>query len=453
MTTQKQFEQREIPRKALFFRTAPGESISVDTESADGQPVEKLKMRIYSGFPITGHWWWGTCAIDLSGGRYESDRYPILRDHDTERIIGSTGRPIVSADGLWVDPDTTIFCDTPDSQEFRARSKEKFPFQASIHFEPLKIEDLEKGAFSSVNGYTLEGPAHIIREWVFKEGSACVFGWDSHTESAAMSNEGDKLLLNIEVSRNQQKPHQKNGENSMAEVTITTGDANAQSENPPPQNDAPKDEGGKYGSIEEARAAIDAAYKQFPELRDEAKSKEGGEDKPAENKEMADAPDDKKKEEMTRDIEGLKKELAQQKMAAAQEYAEQSVALAMSQIEIPGKTAEECRKNADILKGKLSKLVPFRSYFNNGVFDKTAFSTAIAKEAKELTDLMPAVSGSAILGFGAMSQGSPKEAEDNATIERLFRMSQSGKRPVADDSLRSFMSALMTAAKQSGIGG
>jgi len=439
-------QQREIPRKALWFR-GDNNSASIVSEVVSEQPIEKLYMRIYSGLPITGHWWWGTCAIDLTGGRYESDRYPILKDHDPEKIIGSTGQPVVKTDGLWVDPDTTIFCDTPESIEFRARSKEQFPFQASIHFEPLKIEELEKGAFANVNGYNLEGPAHIVREWKFKEASACVFGWDSHTQSAAMK-EGDSLLLNIEVCGNKMNT-QSNGENSMAEVHVKTdGDANAQADAPPPQNDAPKEDGGKYATIEEARAALQAALKAFPELKDEIVGSDGeSQDKPpADNKEMAEPnPDDKEKkmaDTNTRQIELLKKELAQQKMSAAKESADSIIAVALSHVE---------QNDVEKLYLRLSKLVPFQSHIKNGVLDKTAFKAAITNEVEYLTGLKPS-SGKEILGFGAMSQGDSADAEDKATIERMIKMSRSNE-ATPDDQFKKFMSALFAAAKQSGIGG
>lgn len=439
-------QQREIPRKALFFKGV--ENVSVIAGTVE-QPLERLEMLVYSGAPITGHWYWGTCVIDLQGGQYPKDRYPVLKDHDPDQIIGYTGLPIVDFTGIRLDPNTTVFCDTPESQTFRARSKEGFPYEASIHFEPIRMEEIEDGAITEVNGYTLTGPATVIRQWTYKEGSICVFGWDSHTQSAAMK-EGDKLLLNIEVCGNKMNT-QSNGENSMAEVHVKTdGDANAQSENPPPQNDAPKEDGGKYATIEEARAAIEAALKAFPELKDEIVGS-GGENQdkpPADNKEMAEPQaDDKKKDDEEKKmsdkrIAALEKELAQQKMSAAKESADSIISVALSQVD---------QNDVEKLYLRLSKLVPFQSHIKNGVLDKTAFKAAITNEVEYLTGLKPS-SGKEILGFGAMSQGNSADAEDKATIERMLKMSRSNK-AAPDDQFKNFMSAFVAAAKQSGIGG
>jgi hypothetical protein len=51
------------------------------------------------------------------------------------------------------------------------------------------VEDVPEGKSVESNGYTLKGPAKIIRQSFIKEGSVCTFDSDSSTRSLALSDE------------------------------------------------------------------------------------------------------------------------------------------------------------------------------------------------------------------------------------------------------------------------
>jgi len=175
----------EIPKGALHL-------MEMDTNphafaDKDGEGKKKLKMTIYSGKLITGHWYWGSLAIDLSGMQFPLSKYPILEEHMTSRKIAVTGKPIIDENGLHVDSDKTKFVTTEYSEEFQRLSAEGFPYQASVYAKPTSVERVEEGESAEVNGIKLKGPGHIWRKSIFQEGSVCVFGHDKQTQSSAFS--------------------------------------------------------------------------------------------------------------------------------------------------------------------------------------------------------------------------------------------------------------------------
>ena len=153
---------------------------------------KRLKMQMYSGKPITNHWYWETLVIDLNGMSAKGSRFPILEDHLTSKKIAHTAKPLVTEEfALTVDPNKTVFVSTPESEAFQKLSAEGFPYQASVRGVPTEIQRLGEKEVSQVNGYKLKGPAYIWRKWEFKEGSVTVFGADSKTQSSAFNEKED----------------------------------------------------------------------------------------------------------------------------------------------------------------------------------------------------------------------------------------------------------------------
>jgi len=181
-------KEEKIPKGAMRFVETNAECFAIAEKLAEDQPP-KLKMVGYSGGIIKGHWYWGDLAIDLKGMSFPLSKYPVLEDHDTERKIAFTGKPITSNGKLELDPEKSQFLDTDVSLEFQKNSLAGFPYQSSIYARPSVVERLEEGAKAEVNGMKVKGPMSIWRESTFKECSACVFGWDSKTQASAFSKD------------------------------------------------------------------------------------------------------------------------------------------------------------------------------------------------------------------------------------------------------------------------
>lgn len=176
-----------VPTTALMFANEEIK-LQVGKDEKDNE-VAQLDMVGYSGGIIKDHFWWGDLAIDLEGVQFKANKFPILENHDTDRKLAFTGKPLVTEKGIIADPKTTVFLDNEYSNEFIKNSKTGFPYQSSIYVVPLSIERLEKDASVEVNGFTMKGPGTVFRKAEFKEMSACVFGWDDNTSATAFTQE------------------------------------------------------------------------------------------------------------------------------------------------------------------------------------------------------------------------------------------------------------------------
>ena len=182
----------KIPNGALRL-VQTGEGCHAFAEGEDGK--KKLKMVVYSGKVIKDHFWWGDLAIDLEGVKFLMSKYPVLENHNTDRRIAFTAKPIVDENGISLDPDKTTFLDNEVSLTFQKDSTAGFPFQSSLYAKPSAIERISDGEKSEVNGFTFKGPGTIWRKCEFKEASVCVFGWDSQTVASAFSKD---ILTEVE---------------------------------------------------------------------------------------------------------------------------------------------------------------------------------------------------------------------------------------------------------------
>lgn len=176
---------KKLPYGALRLVDV-GSGCNAFAEETDGK--KKLKMTVYSGGVIKGHWWWGNLAVDLNGMKFPKSKYPVLENHNTDRKIAFTGKPIVDG-SIVLNPETTQFVSTKESEEFQKTSAEGFPFQASMYCDPTSVERIREGESAEVNGFTMKGPGTIWRKSIFQEASVCVFGWDKQTEASAFSKD------------------------------------------------------------------------------------------------------------------------------------------------------------------------------------------------------------------------------------------------------------------------
>ena len=183
---------KKIPNGALRL-VQTGEGCHAFAEGEDGK--KKLKMTVYSGKVIKDHFWWGDLAIDLQGIKFNMSKYPVLENHNTDRRIAFTAKPIVDENGISLDPDKTTFLDNEVSLTFQKDSTAGFPFQSSLYAKPSAIERISDGEKSEVNGFTFKGPGTIWRKCEFKEASVCMFGWDSQTVASAFSKD---ILTEVE---------------------------------------------------------------------------------------------------------------------------------------------------------------------------------------------------------------------------------------------------------------
>ncbi|RPI56455.1 MAG: hypothetical protein EHM49_00235 [Deltaproteobacteria bacterium] len=156
----------------------------------------------YSGGIIKNHWYWGNLAIDLAGFLFNKPKYPILRDHDTNREIGFSKKPAVEAGkGLVFTNKNATLLENEEAVKFVENAFKGFPYQASIYGKPLVIEKIAEGQSVKVNGLTLKGPGTVWRKTEYMECSICVFGYDDKTIAQVFSDNGQHLDMEVESIR------------------------------------------------------------------------------------------------------------------------------------------------------------------------------------------------------------------------------------------------------------
>ena len=177
------------PVKACVFGCK--ESPFAFAKGEDGTKEAHLSITGYSGGVIKNHWYWGDLVMDTEGIEFRKDIYPILYDHDTDQRIGFSGKPVIRDHAIVIDNGTLLDNDT--ANKFRKDAEQGFPFEASVRVEPLEIQRLRENEVTEVNGFTFNGPGTIFRKFVYKEVSACGFGWDSNTSSVVGFSQDDNV--------------------------------------------------------------------------------------------------------------------------------------------------------------------------------------------------------------------------------------------------------------------
>lgn len=170
----------KFPARACTFRLED-EALQL---AAAGDGKAAFSMVANSGKPILGHWYWGNLGIDLSGVKC-SKRMPALVDHDPGQRVGFTTGTELSDRGLVVSGQ--FLARSELAQQVRAESQDGFPWQASVHLRPNKIERIPEGAEIELNGYPLKGPATVFRTSECREVSFTALGADPETSASALS--------------------------------------------------------------------------------------------------------------------------------------------------------------------------------------------------------------------------------------------------------------------------
>ncbi|MFP4448495.1 MAG: hypothetical protein ACLFPH_07145 [Bacteroidales bacterium] len=193
-TTKK--ETQKIPKQALCFEDEAVISLSSDSNNnEEGKEQKKASMLVYSGKKMN-HWFWDDVIIDVQGIDFQKKgKYPILENHSIDRKIGFAEN--VELDNKVFFPEIKLLSNA-HAEEFYNNADEGFPYQASISIRPTLIERVEKEESTEVNGAKLKGPLTVFRKSIFREGSVCVFGVDSKTNTSVFSeNETDNIEYDV----------------------------------------------------------------------------------------------------------------------------------------------------------------------------------------------------------------------------------------------------------------
>lgn len=155
-------------------------------------------MLAYGGGKLALANFYHPVVVDLSGLKVSTKARPILRDHDTSRIVGHTDEITVNAGSIKVSG--TVSAANDHAREVVESSANGFPWQASIGASVQKMSFVDKGETVEVNGRKFSGPLYVARQATLGEVSFVALGADDNTSASVAagkhSNEESEMKFN-----------------------------------------------------------------------------------------------------------------------------------------------------------------------------------------------------------------------------------------------------------------
>lgn len=176
---------KNIPNEAYHFKINPVPIItSMETKKRQFAGVA------YSGGMIKGHGYWDAVIFDLSTTKAANDKIPVLIEHDRDQRAGFASLDIMPDK---IEVKDGILLNNEHGKAVALESDEGFPWQLSIHIKPGRIEELQAGSSTIVNGQAITGSAVIFRDNMIREVSFTPTGADHQTHAQAFSASNQNL--------------------------------------------------------------------------------------------------------------------------------------------------------------------------------------------------------------------------------------------------------------------
>lgn len=172
-----------------------GESTESDDDEDDGDEADDddgemsrkgtFQMLVHTGKVVTR--WWGNLVLDMDGAKYRQ-RLALLKDHMTSQPLGFSTKIERTQRGIEA---SGKLLSNDQAREVASYSRQGYPWQASMMAVPTKVERIEAGATSTVNGREVLGPCHVFREWEMHELTLTTLGADDNTVTEAFAADGE----------------------------------------------------------------------------------------------------------------------------------------------------------------------------------------------------------------------------------------------------------------------
>ena len=216
MTTQK-----TIPANACYFNAG---EVALEL---DGDPLStRVSLLARSSQPID-HWHWGRVVHDLAGVQLSKPKIPIDYAHNSDEVIGFLDSIEVDEAGLRTDGQLVVFNDDDRAAEVAYKSAQGVPYEASINFggDGIKLEQVDAGESTEVNGYEFEGPGVVVRSWPLRGVAIVPYGADQNTETNTFHKSGEIAVEfltkgNEMAARKRKKPAAEKFESATIEAPV-----------------------------------------------------------------------------------------------------------------------------------------------------------------------------------------------------------------------------------------
>jgi len=219
---------KQIPAKACHF-----EGQFEFRSNGEGAKSVPFKMMARTAQPIE-HWFWGKAVHDMDGLNMHKAKLPIDYAHDSNTILGYANKFNTDENGLTVHGALTPTSATDKAQEVIDKANAGVPYEASISFggDGIVIEQVPEGSTAYVNGYDLDGPATIFRQWPLRGIAVCPYGADRNT-STQFKDENKEIKVNFMETtemKNEEKKVEPEGVETELEAEADAVEAGVESE-------------------------------------------------------------------------------------------------------------------------------------------------------------------------------------------------------------------------------
>jgi hypothetical protein len=131
--------------------------LSPAAPSEDGARVRTFRCLFATGQRIPQHGWYPNVYVDLEGMVVDSQRQPVLLDHETP--IGFTTSIARTSAGMVAEG--VLCADHPEAERVARMADQGFPWRCSAGLPPDQVLEIPAGQMASVNGTEVEGPATL----------------------------------------------------------------------------------------------------------------------------------------------------------------------------------------------------------------------------------------------------------------------------------------------------
>ena len=172
----------QVPADFRIIEASDGSDFQLeatDPESSESRQLRRFSMTAYTGgklllanfpFPV---------IVDLSGMRVPAKSRPILRDHDSSRIVGHT--EAIEINGSSIRLGGIVSGSNDHAREVSESGDNGFPWQASIGATAQRMVFVDRGESVEVNGRKFTGPLYVARQSTLREVSFVALGADDQT--------------------------------------------------------------------------------------------------------------------------------------------------------------------------------------------------------------------------------------------------------------------------------
>lgn len=182
MNQQPQLKSEHVPSEFRILEatgTSDFHLEAADNEDGTARQLRKFRMTAYTGgklmlanfpFPV---------VVDLSGMKVPAKSRPILRDHDSGRIVGHT--EAIEINGSAIKLAGIVSGSNDHAREVSESGDNGFPWQSSIGASVQRMVFVDRGESVEVNGRRFTGPLYVARQSTLREVSFVALGADDQT--------------------------------------------------------------------------------------------------------------------------------------------------------------------------------------------------------------------------------------------------------------------------------